>query len=213
MGARSLDKPRKRNPKLTRQRVLEAATEEFAEKGLSGARVDEIARRSGANKRMLYHYFGNKEGLYLAVMETAYKKKLEEEIELELTGMDPVEGMTTLIRFTWRYYLENPEFISLVNNENLLKARYIARSSEIKVLHSPLVELIKDLLERGAKNGLFRKDVDAVQLYITIAALGYYYLSNAYTLSTIFNRDLLSPKELRGRDDHRVEVVLGYLKP
>ncbi len=207
-----MDRPRKRNPKLTRQRVLEAATEEFAEKGLSGARVDEIARRSGANKRMMYHYFGNKEDLYVAVMEAAYKKKLEAEIELELTGMDPVEGMATLIRFTWQYYLENPEFISLVNNENLLKARHIAKSDEIKVLHSPLVELIKDLLERGAKDDLFRKNVDAVQLYITIAALGYYYLSNAYTLSTIFNRDLLSQDELTKRDDHRVEVVLGYLR-
>ena len=208
-----MDKPRKRNPEQTRQRVLEAATEEFAEKGLSGARVDEIARRSGSNKRMLYHYFGNKEDLYLAVMEAAYKKKLEEEIQLELTGMDPVEGMETLIRFTWRYYLENPEFISLVNNENLLKARHIAKSDDIKVLHSPLVELIKGFLERGAKIGVFRAGIDPVQLYITIAALGYYYLSNAYTLSTIFNRNLLDPEELNVRDDHRVEVILGYLRP
>jgi AcrR family transcriptional regulator len=208
-----LDTPRKRNPKLTRQRVLEAAMVEFAEKGLSGARVDEIARRSGANKRMLYHYFGNKEDLYLAVMEAIYKKKLEEELELELTGMDPVEGMSALIRFTWRYYLENPEFISLINNENLLKARYIKKSAEIKTLHSPLVKLIKGLLARGEKNGVFRKGIDPVQLYITIAALGYYYLSNAHTLSTIFNRDLLSQKELKGRDDHRVDVILGYLRP
>jgi AcrR family transcriptional regulator len=208
-----LDTPRKRNPKLTRQRVLEAAMVEFAEKGLSGARVDEIARRSGANKRMLYHYFGNKEDLYLAVMEAIYKKKLEEEIELELTGMDPVEGMSALIRFTWRYYLENPEFISLINNENLLKAQYIKKSAEIKTLHSPLVKLIKGLLARGEKNGVFRKGIDPVQLYITIAALGYYYLSNAHTLSTIFNRDLLSQNELKGRDDHRVDVILGYLRP
>ena len=208
-----MDAPRKRNPKLTRQRVLEAAMVEFAEKGLSGARVNEIARRSGANKRMLYHYFGNKDDLYLAVMEAIYKKKLEEEIELELTGMDPVEGMSALIRFTWRYYLENPEFISLVNNENLLKARHIKKSAEIKTLHSPLVELIKGLLARGEINGVFRKSVDPVQLYVTIAALGYYYLSNAHTLSTIFNRDLLSPKELKGRDDHRVDVILGYLRP
>jgi AcrR family transcriptional regulator len=208
-----LDTPRKRNPKLTRQRVLEAAMVEFAEKGLSGARVDEIARRSGANKRMLYHYFGNKEDLYLAVMEAIYKKKLEEELELELTGMDPVEGMSALIRFTWRYYLENPEFISLINNENLLKARHIKKSAEIKTLHSPLVKLIKGLLARGEKNGVFRKGIDPVQLYITIAALGYYYLSNAHTLSTIFNRDLLSQKELKGRDDHRVDVILGYLRP
>lgn len=208
-----MDTPRKRNPKLTRQRVLEAAMVEFAEKGLSGARVDEIARRSGANKRMLYHYFGNKEDLYLAVMEAIYKKKLEEEIELELTGMNPVEGMSALIRFTWRYYLENPEFISLINNENLLKARHIKKSAEIKTLHSPLVKLIKGLLARGEKNGVFRKGIDPVQLYITIAALGYYYLSNAHTLSTIFNRDLLSQKELKGRDDHRVDVILGYLRP
>jgi AcrR family transcriptional regulator len=212
-AAKQADKPRKRNPELTRKRVLDAAIEEFADKGLSGARVDEIARRAGANKRMLYHYFGNKEDLYLAVMEAAYKKKLEEEIELELSDLDPEEGMARLIRFTWQYYLENPEFITLVNNENMLKARHIAKSHEIKVLHSPLVDLIKDLLRRGEATGVFKTGVDPVQLYITIAALGYYYLSNAYTLSTIFNRNLLAPDQLDARDQHRVDVVLGYLRP
>lgn len=208
-----MNKPIKRNPELTRKQVLEAATQEFAEKGLSGARVDEIARRSGSNKRMLYHYFGNKEALYLAVMEHAYQKKLEQEIELELSDLDAVEGMRTLIRFTWRYYLDNPEFISLVNNENLLKARHIAKSPEIRKMHSPLVELIKDLLRKGEASGVFRSGVDPVQLYITIAATGYYYQSNAYTLSTIFNRDLLAQDQLDEQDDHRVDVILRYLRP
>ncbi len=221
MGARDpgafrawlLNKPRKRNPELTRQRVLEAATREFAEKGLSGARVDEIARRSNANKRMLYHYFGSKDDLYLAVMEDAYRKIREEEKDLDLTNMDPVSGMRELVRFTWRYYLENPEFIHLLNNENLHKARFIAKSKNIPKLHSPLVEIIEDLLKRGEKEGVFRADVDPVQLYITIAALGYFYQSNNYTLSSIFGRDLFAPHELEARDAHSVDVVLGYLRP
>lgn len=205
--------PRKRNPELTRQKVLAAATKEFAEKGLSGARVDEIALRSGANKRMLYHYFGSKDDLYLAVMENAYKKIREQELELDLTNMDPIAGMRELVHFTWNYYLKNPEFIRLLNSENLHKARHISKSKNIPKLHSPLVELIKDLLKRGIKDGVFRKDVDSVQLYITIASLGYFYLSNKHTLSTIFDRSLFAPKELTARDAHAVDVILGYLRP
>jgi len=208
-----LKKPRKRNPELTRQRVLEAATMEFAEKGLSGARVDEIARRSNANKRMLYHYFGSKEDLYLAVMEAAYKKIRAEELDLDLTNMDPVSGMRELVHFTWHYYLRNPEFIHLLNNENLHKARFIKKSRNIPRLHSPLVATIEDLLKRGEKEGVFRAGVDPVQLYITIAALGYFYHSNHYTLSSIFGRDLFAAEELEARDAHSVDVVLGYLRP
>lgn len=193
--------------------MLEAATLEFAEKGLSGARVDEIARRSNANKRMLYHYFGSKNELYLAVMESAYKKIRAEELDLDLTNMDPVTGMRELVRFTWHYYLKNPEFIHLLNTENLHKARFISKSKNIPKLHSPLVATIKDLLKRGQKDGVFRAGVDPVQLYITIAALGYFYQSNSHTLSSIFGRNLMQPADLEARDAHSVDVVLGYLRP
>jgi len=202
-----------RDPARTRATILAAATEEFTAKGLKGARVDAIARRSGANKRMIYHYFGNKEGLYLAVLETAYAAIRNAEIGLNVVERDPVDGMRELIQFTWRYFIEHPEFLSLLATENLNRAFYLKKSRRIRELHSPLVGMISTLLERGAAAGAFRKGVDPVQLYISIAALGFFYFSNRYTLSTIFGRDFSARDELESRSRHILDVVLGYLEP
>lgn len=202
-----------RDPERTRAGILTAATVEITAKGLGGARVDEIAERAGVNKRMIYHYFGDKEGLYLAVLEAAYAEIRSEEIKLDLGKRDPIEGMRELVLFTWNYYREHPEFLSLLATENLHRAAYLKRSKKIRELHSPLVGMIGDLLQRGAKTKLFRKDVDPVELYISIAALGFFYLSNRYTLATIFGRDLMAPESLKSRGSHLVEVVLGYLRP
>jgi AcrR family transcriptional regulator len=201
-----------RDPVRTRQRILTAAIAEFAAKGLSGARIDEIARRAGANKRMLYHYFGHKEDLYLAALETVYESIRASERELRLEHQPPEEAMRALVRFTWQYFIEHPEFISLLNNENLHEARHLRRSGRVRDLHSPLVALIGDVLRRGVAAGTFRAGVDPVQLYISIASLGYFYLANRHTLSTIFARDLMAPEELATRREHIVEVVLGYLR-
>ena len=202
-----------RDPERTRAAILAAATAEFTTKGLKGARVDTIARRSGANKRMIYHYFDNKEGLYLAVLEAAYAAIRTAEIGLNVADRDPVDGMRELVMFTWSYFIQHPEFLSLLATENLNRASYLKKSRRIRDLHSPLLGMISTLLARGAKEGKFRAGVDAVQLYITIAALGFFYFSNRYTLSTIFARDFAARDELNARGRHIADVVLGYLRP
>jgi AcrR family transcriptional regulator len=201
-----------RDPERTRAAILEAATAEFTAKGLTGARVDEIARRSGANKRMIYHYFGDKEGLYLAVLEAAYTNIRSAERGLKLADKDPIDGMRELVQFTWDYFIAYPEFLSLLGTENLHRAAYLRRSKRIRDLHSPLVGMIADLLERGARQKMFRRGVDPIDLYITIAALGFFYLSNRHTLSTIFGRDLAAPANLEARGRHIADVVLAYLR-
>ena len=203
-----------RDSARTRAAILRAATDEFTAKGLSGARVDQIAAMSGVNKRMIYHYFGDKEGLYLAVLEATYAAIRTAEIDLELAALPPTDGIRRLVEFTWQYFIEHPEFLSLLATENLhQQAKYLRQSRRIRELHSPLVATISQLLRRGEKDGVFRRGVDPVQLYITIAALGFFYLSNRHTLSTIFGRDLGAPRDLKARGEHIADVVLSYLRP
>lgn len=202
-----------RNPERTARRILEAATAEFADNGLGGARVDLIAKRAKANKRMLYHYYGNKEALFLAVMENAYAEIRSHERDLNLGGLPPREAVSELVRYTFTYFIENPEFIRLLNTENLHGARHIRKSENIPDMHFPLVEQIREVLARGAAEGVFRKDVDPVQFYISVASLGYFYLSNASTLSTIFGRDLRAKSALKERLAHIDDMILGYLRP
>ena len=204
--------PLRRDPAKNQERILKAATAEFARYGLGGARVDRIAERAGANKRMLYYYYGNKEALFLAVMEASYARIRSAERSLKLGEIDPEEGIRRLVEFTWAYYLKNPEFLTLLNSENLHKARHIKRSKNIPAMHSPFVAMIEDLLKRGVRAGKFRRDVDAVQLYISIASLSYFYQSNRHTLSTVFARDLFAPRHRAERLKHMVELVLGYLR-
>jgi len=202
-----------RNPERTREAILRTAIQEFSDKGLSGARVDEIARRSGANKRMIYHYFGGKEALYLAVLERTYEKIRTAERGLHLEDLDPEAGMRKLISFSFNYFRQNPEFVALLNTENLHGARFLKKSAQIRELHTPLTSLIGQLLKRGHAAGVFRNDVDPVQLYVSIAALGYFYFSNAATLSTIFDRDLMEGGSLDVREAHCIDVILGFLRP
>ena len=201
----------RRDPARNQERILDAAIAEFSRYGLGGARVDRIAARAGANKRMLYYYYGNKEALFLAVLESRYAHIRRAEQSLRLGDLDPADGVRRLIAFTWNYYLRHPEFLTLLNSENLHRARHLKRSRQIAAMHSPLVAMLKDLLERGARDKQFRNGVDPVQLYISIAALGYFYLSNRHTLSTIFERDLVSSRNQSGRLKHMTELVLGYL--
>src|SRR5262249_14946215 len=201
-----------RNPQRTSAAILAAATREFTEKSFGGARIDAIATRADINKRMLYHYYGGKEALYLAVLEAAYFSIRSAEAELHLADRDPAEAMRELTLFTWHYFLDHPEFLSLLNTENLLKGRHLRKSRRIVALHSPLVALLADTLERGVRAGEFREGVDPVELYINIAALGFFYLSNRFTLSTIFRRALGAPEALSRRGEHIVEVIAAYLR-
>ncbi len=203
----------KRNAEQTQDAIFAAALAEFTGKGLDGARVDRIAARAGANKRMIYHYFGGKEDLFLAVLERTYTAIRSAERKLHLEDLDPVAAMRELVAFSFDYFERNPHFIKLLNNENLHGARHVRSSGEIRDMHSPLVSMIAGILERGRKSGAFRADVDPIQLYISIAALGYFYFSNAATLSAIFGRDLLDPQAVAQRRRHAVDVILSYLRP
>ncbi|SFK23507.1 TetR/AcrR family transcriptional regulator [Falsiroseomonas stagni] len=197
----------------TRQRILDAALVEFAEKGLAGSRVDEIAARAGANKRMLYAHFGSKEELWLVVLEGAYAAKREEERQLDVASLPPAEAMTRLVAFNLRYTSRHPEFVALLNQENLHRAAYLRRSEDVPALYSPMLEALKGVLERGAREGVFRGGVDAMQLYISILGLGHFYVANRHTLSTIFHTPLDTEAAIAAREAHISDVVLGFLRP
>ncbi|CAN5458156.1 TetR/AcrR family transcriptional regulator [soil metagenome] len=194
-----------------RIRILEAAKKEFAARGLAGARVDRIAADAGANKRMLYYHVGNKEELYLAVLEAAYEKIRVEERTLDLEHLAPPDAIERLIEFTWNYFIRNPEFLALLNTENLERARHLKRSDKVKSMHSPFVEMIRTVVLRGVASGDFKVAMDPVQLYISIAALSFFYLSNSATLSVIFGRDLLAKQARQDRLAHMVALILAAL--
>ena len=204
-------KPAVRDAQQTRERILAAASIEFARLGMDGASVNTIAEKAKANKRMLYYYFGNKDELFAAVLESAYAHIRSCERELHLTEVEPSEAIRRLVAFTWNYYLEHPQFLSLLNSANLHEARHLKLTDRVRPMHSPFVTMLEEILERGLKANEFRAGVDPVQLYISIAALCYFYLGNRFTLSAIFDRNLMSPRAKAERLAHMTELVLGYL--
>lgn len=204
---------RRRDPDRTRASILAAATAEFAALGFGGARVDAIAAQAGVNKRMLYHYFGNKDDLYLAVLEEAYAAIRAAESELVLRQGDPADAMRKLILFTWRYYREHPEFLSLLATENVNQGASLGASAKIRDLNSPLIATLRSLLEQGAAEGGFRHGVDPFLLYVSISALCFFYLANRWTLSVSFGRDLGAREEIEAWGEQVVAVILGYLRP
>ena len=214
MSRAATSKKRKlsRDPQRTKQKLLNAARKEFAENGLNGARVDKIASRAGVNKQLLYYYFGDKEKLFVAVLESLYVKLREQEKELHLENLDPWQAIEILTVFTFDYIAGNREFVALLNDENIHRARHIKRSKKIRGLHSNLQELIGLVLDRGAKEGLFRKNVDPVEFYISLASLSFFYFSNRHTLSAIFNRNLTGRAEMAARRAHILDFVTAYLK-
>ena len=175
--------------------------------GLAGARVDVIAEKAEANKRMIYHYFGGKEALFTRVLEDAYTDLYQAEQSLKLDHLEPVQALESLVRFTWNYYLDNPEFLTLVNSANLYKATHLRDSRIIPVIIQSRLKRLQSLLDRGEKAGLFRGGVDAMQLNITIAAIGYYYLTNRFTGSIIFNCDFMAPQSLKKRIEFNIETI------
>ena len=210
--------PRPRGPKRgqankdkVREAILSAAVGEFFEHGFGGARVDAIAKRAKTNKRFLYVYVGNKEAIWLAALQRVYGTMRAGERELNLENLAPDEGMRQLIHFNFWFHVEHPEFISMLNDENRQKARNLRRSTKTQKMYSHLLALIEGLLHRGEKAGLFRKGVDPMQLYISIAALSYFYCSNQHTLSVIFGHDLGTRREIVRREEHVVSVIMDYL--
>ena len=205
-------KTRTRDADATRSRILEAAKQEFARLGLGGARVDEIAAKADANKRMIYHYFGSKEELFKVVLEEAYLDIRGAEQNLELDRLPPREALLKLVRFTWNYYLDNPEFIRLVNSENLHLARHIKGSERLRTASRRFVGMVGDILRRGEEQGVFRKGIDPVQLNITIAAIGYYYLTNRHTGEFLFEFEFMDKAALERRLDFNLETIIRLVE-
>jgi AcrR family transcriptional regulator len=205
-------KPRTRDADATKARILEAAKAEFARLGLGGARVDEIADKARANKRMIYHYFGSKEELFTAVLEEAYLDIRTAEQELKLSHLSPREALVKLVTFTWTYYLENPEFIRLVNSANLHGGRHIAGSERLRTASRRFTQMVRDILDRGVAQGVFRPGIDPVQLNITIAAIGYYYLTNRFTGAILFERDFMKKEALAERLKFNIDTVMRLVE-
>ncbi len=201
-------KRRVRDAEATKARILEAAKKEFAKNGLGGARVDVIAERARANKRMIYHYFSSKEGLFQTALEAAYVDIRTAEQKLDLDHLDPKAALERLVRFTWEYYLKNPEFLTLVNSENLHRAKHLRKSEIIKVVSRKFVNMVGSLLDRGVAAGVFRAGIDPVQLNLTIAAIGYYYLTNRFTGAIIFERDLMAKDALDERLRFNLDTIM-----
>ena len=197
-----------RDSEATRDRILAAARAEFADLGLGGARIDAIASAAGANKQLIYHHFGSKDGLFAAALEAEYAQFRHAEAALELDLLEPVEALERLVTFTWRYYLIFPGFIRLVNSANLHKARHLKGSETFRHVNRPFLVRMRYILDRGVALGQFRPDIDAVQLQITIAGLGYHYLTNSYTGSIVYERNLLSAKALRQRLAFNLQVIM-----
>src|SRR6267142_6229159 len=206
-------KPQRRDPAATRRKLLTAARREFAKSGLAGARVDEIAARAGVNKRLVYHYFGDKDALYLAVLEWVYEEIRAKERRLNLAGLPPERAIRKLIESSCDHLAAHPDFILLLNDENRGGARHVRGSRKLEAMHSPLVSMVSTILSEGVRAGTFRRGINPVHLYISIAGLSYFFFSNTPTLSAIFGSDLSSAAAKRARRKHVVDLVLQALRP
>ncbi len=211
-GRPKAEEGRTNDPERTMANILEVATREFAEKGLHGARVDEIAAATHTSKRMIYYYFNSKEGLYIAVLEEAYRGiRTLEKNELHLDDLEPVAALRKLVGFTVDYQLEHPDFTRLVMTENIHRGEYLAQSKAIRQLNVPAIEGLKNVYERGVKAKLFRKGLDAVDLHMSISALAVFNVANRHTFSLIFQRDLDSTAARKARRASIVDMVERFV--
>lgn len=203
---------RTNDPERTRADIIEVATREFADKGLAGARIDLIAEAMRTSKRMIYYYFGSKEGLYLAVLENAYSRMRGIEAELHLEDLPPEDALRKLVGHTVDYQLAHPEFIRLVMNENMHRGEYLQQSKVIQQLNVPAIQGLRQVLERGQQAGVFRGGIDPVDLHASISALSVFNVANRHTFSLIFKRDLDSHAALTARRDSIVEMIVRFVR-
>jgi len=203
---------RTNDPARTMANILEIATREFSDKGLAGARIDEIAAATRTSKRMIYYYFESKEGLYVAVLEEAYRRMRAIEAELHLEDLSPEDALRKLVGHTVDYQLAHPEFIRLVMTENIHRGVFLAQSKAIHKLNVPAIEGLRRVYERGVKAGVFRTGLDAVDLHMSISALSVFNVANRHTFSLIFKRDLESPAALIARRDSIIEMVVRFAR-
>ena len=204
-------KPAVRDPEGVRRDILTVAMEEFSQNGLSGARIDEIAARTKTSKRMIYYYFGDKEGLYQRVLEEAYGKVRGGEHDLELDALDPVSALDKLCRFTFDHHRANPDFIRMVMVENIHHGRHMQMSKTIRDLNQPAIEELEKVLRRGQADGLFRQGLTPLELHWQISALSFFNVSNSATFSLIFGGDLFTDTGQQKLSAHVAEMVLRYV--
>lgn len=202
---------RTQDPEGTRLNIIEVASEEFALNGLSGARIDEIAARTRASKRMIYYYFGDKEGLYLAVLENAYRKVREGEAKLDVGGLAPLDALRRLVEFTFDHHHKHEDFIRMVMIENIHHAEFLEKSQVIRQLNVTAIGTIETIYERGVKEGLFRPGLDPVELHWLISALCFFNVSNRATFSRLFGRDLSTAKAQASLKRNSVDMVLRHI--
>ena len=202
---------RQRDRDRTQAEILDVATREFAEHGFSGARVDEIAERTRTTKRMLYYYFGSKEGLFVAVLERAYAQIREAEQAIDVTDLDPVEAIRRLAELTFDHHESHPDFIRLVSIENIHRGEHVKRSESLQGLNTPAIDLIEQILTRGREAGTFRTDVDALDVHMLISSYCVFRVANRHTFGAIFGRDLRAPERRDGYRQMLGDVVVAYL--
>ncbi|MGE0240262.1 MAG: TetR/AcrR family transcriptional regulator [Parvibaculaceae bacterium] len=195
-----------------RETLLKAAKEAFAARGLEGARVDDIARRAGINKQLVYHYFGNKDGLYTAVLEQIYREIREREQELHLASFPAEEAMRRLVEFSFDYLAQHPEFVALIADENAHDGRHLKGAPQVEEMNRPIIDLLRETLERGMREGIFRKGLDPLHIYLSIAGMAFFYFANVHTLSRVFNRKLGSEAAIAERRAHIVDFVLNAIR-
>lgn len=203
--------PKTRDAATTRERILTVAMKEFVARGFDGARVDAIVLKSKISKNLLYHYFESKEALFIEVMERAYAAMRRRQDELVSTDDDPVTEMRRMVELTIQHFVDQPSLISLLATENLHKAKHIKQSEVIETMFNPLRSTLSDLLVHGQEKGLFRLDVDWVDLYVSISGLGSYAISNRHTLSYVLGIDIATAERMRKRIEHAANMVMSYL--
>ena len=203
---------RTNDPARTMAGILEVARAEFSEKGLSGARIDEIAAATQTSKRMIYYYFGSKEGLYLAVLEESYRSMRSIEAELHLDDLPPEDALRRLVGFTFDHHLHNPAWIRLVMAENMERGSYLAQSKIIQELNVPAIEGIRRLYERGLASGVFRTGLDPIDIHASISALTFFNVSNQHTFGLIFKRDTQAQQAITTRRDNIIEMVVRFVR-
>lgn len=203
---------RAKDPERTKSNIIDVATAEFAERGLSGARVDRIAERTQTSKRMLYYYFGDKEGLYRAVLLSYYERLRSSETTLDLTHQAPLAALRALVEFTFDYHMKYASIVRLVMVENIHKGRHVAKLPSVTPINSTILDSMADIIRRGAEQGVMRAELNAFDLYTTIAALCFFNVSNRYTFRAIFRHDMGDSKEAAKRRISIWDVVHRYVR-
>ena len=204
--------PRTNDPERTMADIIEVATHEFSEKGLAGARIDVIAEAMRTSKRMIYYYFGSKEGLYVRVLEEAYRRIRAIESGLHLEDLAPEDALRKLVGFTVDYQLANPDFIRLVMTENIHRGEFLAQSKAIHKLNVPAILAVREVYQRGVDAGVFRAGIDPVDLHMSISALSFFNTANRHTFALIFKRDMDSPAAIVARRDSIIEMVVRFVR-